>query len=93
MATTTFQTVIAECEAFKVEVEGSVLSRVELAILELAFLRGQQSPHGVTKYLIATVVVVRKTLDMVVQRIVVIWTRIMGVIHNLITLRGIRYNL
>jgi len=43
MATTTFQTVIAECEAFKVEVEGSVLSRVELAILELAFLRGQQS--------------------------------------------------
>ena len=38
MATTTFQTVIAECEAFKVEFEGSVLSRVELA-----FLRGQQS--------------------------------------------------
>ena len=42
MATTTFQTVIAECEAFKVEVEGSVLSAVELAILELAFLRGEQ---------------------------------------------------
>ena len=43
MATTTFQTVIAECEAFKVEVEGFVLSAVDLAILELAFLRGQQS--------------------------------------------------
>ena len=43
MATTTFQTVIAECEAFKVEVEGSVLSAVDLAILEIAFLRGEQS--------------------------------------------------
>tara|TARA_R100000541_G_scaffold9840_3_gene17651 strand:+ start:1732 stop:1905 length:174 start_codon:yes stop_codon:yes gene_type:complete len=43
MAKVTFQTVIAECEAFKVEVEGSVLSRVELAILEMAYLRGQQS--------------------------------------------------
>jgi len=43
MATATFKTVIAECEAFKVEVEGAVLSAVDLAVLEIAFLRGQQS--------------------------------------------------
>ena len=43
MATTTFQTVIAECEALKVEVGGSVLSAVDLAMLEIAFLRGEQS--------------------------------------------------
>ena len=43
MAKITLQTVIKECEAFKVEVEGSVLSRFDLAMLEIAFLRGQQS--------------------------------------------------
>ena len=43
MAKITLQTVIKECEAFKVEVEGSVLSRVDLALLEIAFLRGQQN--------------------------------------------------
>ena len=43
MAKITLQTVIKECEALKVEVEGSVLSTFELASLEIAFLRGQQS--------------------------------------------------
>ena len=43
MAKITLQTVNAECEAFKVEVGGSVLSAVDLAMLEIAFLRGQQS--------------------------------------------------
>ena len=43
MAKVTLQTVIAECEALKVEVGGSVLSAVDLAMLEIAFLRGQQS--------------------------------------------------
>ncbi len=43
MAKVTLQTVNAECEAFKVEVGGSVLSAVDLAMLEIAFLRGQQS--------------------------------------------------
>ena len=42
MATATFQTVVAECEALKVEVGGSVLSAVDLAMLEIAFLRGEQ---------------------------------------------------
>jgi len=43
MAKITLQTVNAECEAFKVEVGGSVLSAVDLAMLEIAFLRGEQS--------------------------------------------------
>ena len=43
MAKITLQTVIKECETLKVEVEGSVLSRFDLAMLEIAFLRGQQS--------------------------------------------------
>ena len=43
MAKVTLQTVIAECEALKVEVGGSVLSAVDLAMLEIAFLRGEQS--------------------------------------------------
>ena len=42
MAKVTLQTVIAECEALKVEVGGSVLSAVDLAMLEIAFLRGEQ---------------------------------------------------
>lgn len=39
----TLNSVLEECEAFKTEVEGAVLSAVDLAILEIAFLRGQQS--------------------------------------------------
>ena len=42
LTTYKFQTVIAECEALKVEVGGSVLSAVDLAMLEIAFLRGEQ---------------------------------------------------
>ena len=39
----TLNSVLEECETFKTEVEGAVLSAVDLAILEIAFLRGQQS--------------------------------------------------
>jgi hypothetical protein len=39
----TLETVIKECETFKVEVEGSVLSAFELAMIEISYIRGQQN--------------------------------------------------
>ena len=43
MSAFTFNEVIKECETFKVEVEGAVLSAFELAMIEISYIRGQQS--------------------------------------------------
>ena len=39
----TLETVIKECETFKVEDEYTVFSANDLIILEMAYIRGQQS--------------------------------------------------